>query len=257
MLVVDMASRQSSRRRTPSARATSLTAPTRQARSVKRVSTDSRPQHPKRQRDNSNRRLPTVAPRHDSPTPQASTNESILAAITDLSKNMVSMAAMLQKTTESVNSLTNAAKDSDPINSNEPDSVPDSHRDYDRGCRADPVLAGRNAAHEAVANNLESHTATIMGMDNGAPCNEQNDFVSVGLPIDVFVSDKLKNKIWANEFIDMSSLIDQGQEDEVFQLSMTTGEGGTVSFTPKRKANKMMNMGKWLSAFQVYMAIYC
>ena len=105
------------------------------------------------------------------------------------------MAAMLQKTSESVNSLTNAAKDSDPINSNEPDSVPYWHSDYDRGCRVDPVQAGTNATHEAVVNNLESHTATIMGMDNGAPCNEPNDFVSVGLPIDEFVSDKLRNKI--------------------------------------------------------------
>ena len=237
MLVVDMASRQSSRRRTPSARATSLTLRTQQARSVKRVSTDRGPQHPKRQRDNSNRLLPTIAPQHDTPTPQASTNEYILAAITDLSKEMVSMAAMLQKT-ESVNSLTNAVKDSDPINSNEPDFVPDSHRDYDRGCRADPVLAGRNAAHEAVANNLDSHTATIMGMDNGALCNEQNDFVSVSLPIDVFVSDKLKNKIWANEFIDMSSLIDQGQEDEVFQLSMTTGKGVRLVLPQNLKQTK-------------------
>ena len=97
-----------------------------------------------------------------------------------------------------MSSLTNAAKDSDLINSNEPDSVPDSHSDYDRGCRADTVQSGRNAAHEAVVNNLESHTATIMGMDNGAPCNEQNDFVTVGLPIDVFISDKLRNKIWAS-----------------------------------------------------------
>ena len=175
--------------------------------------------------NNSDRQLPTVAPRHDTPTPQTSTNDSILAAIMDLSKNMVSMAAMLQKTSESMNSLTSAAKDSDLVNSNEPDSVPDSHSDYDRGYRVDPIQAGRNATHEAVINNLESHTATIMSMDNGAPCNEPNDFVSVGLPINVFVSDKLINKIWATEFIDMSSLIDQGQEGEVFYDHRGRGYG--------------------------------
>ena len=55
---------------------------------------------------------------------------------------------------------------------------------------------------------VSEHINDIMGTNSKPNCPQSNDFVSLALPLDAMISDKLKNQIWGNEFIDLSVLID-------------------------------------------------
>ena len=82
-------------------------------------------------------------------------------------------------------------------------------------------------------------------------------FLSTGIPLVVMVDTKIKDKIWNNEFVEMSS-ITSGQESSSYQM-VVSGEKGAHSaleLTSKQKSTKITT-NEWTYAFQIYMAVYC
>ena len=108
--------------------------------------------------------------------------------------------------------------------------------------------------------NLDVQHAVSQGLEkilHPAPSNSgENVALNLpGRPIDLQVSNKIKQQIWANEFVELSALIDI-KNDETTSYHMVS-EGGTISIAPNKSAKKIAGLGQWCSAFMVYITIYC
>ena len=99
---------------------------------------------------------------------------------------------------------------------------------------------------------VEDHINNLTGEDTESlpPLS----FNSVRRPVDYHISDKLKSKIWANEFVDMGQMLESGQNSEFSVIATTSSEFKIIQKdTPK----KIHNIHQWSSAFMTYLAIYC
>ena len=88
----------------------------------------------------------------------------------------------------------------------------------------------------------------------------QNPFVSSCIPVDARVTDKIRQKIWANEFVDLGILLVRPVNQNRFQLSVgqvaESSQSTTLLLEPAEKPKRIANIDQWLSAFQVYVGVY-
>lgn len=78
-------------------------------------------------------------------------------------------------------------------------------------------------------------------------------FSSPSLPIDACVSDKLRSKIWNNEFITNPVV------ENRYQVIISSSEKGSfpsLFLEPVNKSKKMLSIETWLSCFHVFVGIY-
>ena len=75
-------------------------------------------------------------------------------------------------------------------------------------------------------------------------------------PLGAELTDKLKNKIWANEFVDFSDLTHPVQQRPQ-QLSVQSGETHQVIFImPQSRGRQISSIDQWTSALLVFGAVY-
>ena len=82
---------------------------------------------------------------------------------------------------------------------------------------------------------------------------------SASLPLDARVSDEIRAKIWAGEFIDLSLLLKPSlTQDSEYALSILGGVASpTIRVAPaKAKHNPIASFETWSQAFQMYMSVY-
>ena len=80
----------------------------------------------------------------------------------------------------------------------------------------------------------------------------------MSLPIDARISNKLKAKIWANEFVDFGLLLNSAPEEGRFNISISSNgsHAPTLSLEPTHKARSIPNVESWTSAFQIFVGVY-
>ena len=78
---------------------------------------------------------------------------------------------------------------------------------------------------------------------------DKSRFVSSRVPLHTRVPQKKKEKIWANEYIDLSTL----QEEDVEDISFNIRTGAVSSTTPSK--HKFMTIEQWTDAFNVYASV--
>ena len=83
-------------------------------------------------------------------------------------------------------------------------------------------------------------------------------FSSPSLPIDARVSDKVRGKIWNNEFIDFGVLLPNPITEGKFQITISSGNDNaqTVCLEPVAKTKKILSLDHWLSALHVFVGVY-
>ena len=84
-------------------------------------------------------------------------------------------------------------------------------------------------------------------------------FESVGLPVDVRVSDKLRAKIWNAEFIEFGSLLTNPVLANQYRITLQSAESGPVPslcLEPVSQPKKITTIDTWLSSFHVFVGIY-
>ena len=92
------------------------------------------------------------------------------------------------------------------------------------------------------------------------PQSKNTFFLSSTVPLTHRIPDKVKKQIWANEYVDFAILLNNSltQSDEHYTFRVEKGECGKPALTlapnPKRQTVKSIN--QWVSAFQVFVAIY-
>ena len=88
----------------------------------------------------------------------------------------------------------------------------------------------------------------------------KNTFLSSAVPLTHRVPDKVKKQIWANEYVDFAILLNTSltQSDEHYTFRVEKGEGGKPALTlaPNPKRQTVQSIDQWVSAFQVFVAIY-
>ena len=104
---------------------------------------------------------------------------------------------------------------------------------------------------------INEHVSNLMEQDNMSQL--PGNYASPDRPVDFKISDKLKQQIWNNQFIDLFSLLDPKNE-----LNAATGydlvtdkKNDTFQLTPHKPIRKIQGLGQWCSAFQIYLTILC
>lgn len=99
----------------------------------------------------------------------------------------------------------------------------------------------------------------IAGIRYGdTPSIPKTIFHSSSLEIDSRVNDRVKAKIWNNEYVEFSTLI-SSQGNNKFQLSFQSLEGNngpSICLEPINRSQKIFNINQWLQAFHIFVGVY-
>ncbi|XP_033732850.1 uncharacterized protein LOC117322188 [Pecten maximus] len=87
----------------------------------------------------------------------------------------------------------------------------------------------------------------------GTPALNSNNFSmnSISRPLDVNVDIRLKQKIWAEQFVEFGALV-QVKHNETYELTM---EANNLALVPKSRPVPIRTMDQWNAAFQVFVTI--
>ena len=109
--------------------------------------------------------------------------------------------------------------------------------------------------HEALSISSSANSGTLpinIGVQN---ISDKPLPLSSSFPIDIRVPDSVKQKIWANEYVELSQLL-KPQEWDQYDISMSNiNNGPSLCLKPKRHS-KLNSIDQWISAFNIYMSIY-
>ena len=120
-----------------------------------------------------------------------------------------------------------------------------------------------NLVADAVQHNVISITHTPMGAveSSGSEILPSAPFFSsIGVLLGSCLCALLKNKIWAEEFVNFGSLLDTSPNLDKFALSITAPTPGIGSKTPNftfelvNNAKKLTSIHEWVSAFHSFVA---
>ena len=95
------------------------------------------------------------------------------------------------------------------------------------------------------------------GLDSPAP---KQFFSSVSVSLSSRVSSKVKAKIWSNEYLDFGTLLSFSPNNQKYSLSLASSDGETtrphLTLEPSQPVKKIQTINQWLSAFNIFVAIY-
>ena len=82
----------------------------------------------------------------------------------------------------------------------------------------------------------------------------------LAVPLASRISDKIQSKIWANEYVDFGSLLQQSYAKDskynfVVQAS-PSADRPVISLEPAQQPKRITTIDQWLTAFQTFVAIY-
>lgn len=99
----------------------------------------------------------------------------------------------------------------------------------------------------------------VPSTSDGPPQVPGQCFQSVALPVDARVTDKLREKIWKDEYIDFGSLLANPVYANRYQLAVQNPESGpfpSLYIEPITKAKKITSIESWLNCFHIFVGIY-
>ena len=95
------------------------------------------------------------------------------------------------------------------------------------------------------------------GLDSPAP---KQIFSCVAVSLSSRVSSKVKAKIWSNEYLDFGTLLLFSPNNQKYSLSLASLDGETtrphLTLEPSQPVKKIQTINQWLSAFNIFVAIY-
>ncbi|EDO40678.1 predicted protein [Nematostella vectensis] len=108
----------------------------------------------------------------------------------------------------------------------------------------------------------EVEVSSIMGRKSQLSASTQDkpdtEFCSVGIDLTCRVSDRIKAKIWANEYVNLNQLLVVSPEETKLRLSIDTeGENpGLLCLDPVHSKKKASSLHEWVTAFNIYIAVF-
>ena len=110
--------------------------------------------------------------------------------------------------------------------------------------------------------NPSTISTSPLSINSIAQSNDRPQLIheQIAVPLASRVSDKIQSKIWANEYIDLGTLLqiaspNQSQYNFVVQTQHSS-DRPVISLEPAQKPKRIANIDQWISAFQTFVAIY-
>ena len=125
---------------------------------------------------------------------------------------------------------------------------------------ATPSQDTQSTTDQSVANVVSASLAVTLaepGLDSQAP---KQIFSSVAVSLSSRVSSKVKAKIWSNEYLDFGTLLSFSPNNQKYSLSLASSDGETtrpqLTLEPGQLVKKILTVNQWLSALNIFVAIY-
>ena len=118
----------------------------------------------------------------------------------------------------------------------------------------------------AVSDQLALITSPLAGTtkpdSSGASSSLENSgklvFSSLALKLGG-VTEKIKAKVWANEYVDFGLLLSVAPSPDRYPISINTSTpslGAQLTLEPSKPPKKITNINQWIFAFNTFVAIY-
>ena len=140
-------------------------------------------------------------------------------------------------------------------------SAPDSSSNSNTAVASTSVPVASTSCPPTQADNLVGALKMLLG-DNQGQCQshprQPSPNLSSSTPLGFLVSEKIKEKIGGNQFIDLGLLIANHQVADKFNISITNEQNSNpaLSLVPNLRPKQIKNIEEWTSAFIVFVAIY-
>ena len=120
--------------------------------------------------------------------------------------------------------------------------------------------AAASAQHSSMVDqSVRQHIDQIMASQ--ASHDQGEDFLSVSLPLDVAIDDKVKSAIWALEYTDLTKLKlndPSVSSSSSFDIDISSPLGTErLHINTGRKAKPFEHLPQWFEAFHIFMTIHC
>ena len=119
-----------------------------------------------------------------------------------------------------------------------------------------PLITGSSLVQDSITAVQQNLTGETIGP--GQPIPDQL-FVSSSLPLDARVPDKIKAKIWNEEYIDFGTLIANPELVNKYSVTVRNAESGSMPslcLEPVSKPKKITTIEAWSSCFLIFVGIY-
>ena len=110
--------------------------------------------------------------------------------------------------------------------------------------------------------NPSTISTSPLSINSKAQSNDRPQLIhqQIAVPLASRVSDKIQSKIWANEYIDLGTLLqiaspNQSQYNFVVQTPHSS-DRPVISLEPAQKPKRIGTIDQWISPFQTFVAIY-
>ena len=116
--------------------------------------------------------------------------------------------------------------------------------------------ASQPASLEATIDEHINHIiqGNVVANDSIDP-SPQGHYINLDRPLDTRISDKVRDKIWSKQYVDLNTLVDTHTDDSQ-TLHIVSGVGEPLRLAPHKPDNKINSLGKWTDAFLVYVTVY-
>ena len=94
------------------------------------------------------------------------------------------------------------------------------------------------------------HVQSLIGQLDST--GKESSYEDLGRQIDIRVSDKVRNQIWSNQYVDLSILIDPKSEVP----DSLKWDGDSLCLAPHKSIRKLNGLGQWCDAFHIYICVY-
>ena len=121
------------------------------------------------------------------------------------------------------------------------------------------ILNSSDQASTAAAT-VQGSIATVLDSLSGGTSlmsKPKDIFVSSDIPIDMSVSDRLKRKIWAHEYVDFGMLLNNKKDHDSFHLCLSNDMASSndqprIVLEPKQKSKHINSIEMWVTAYQIF-----
>ena len=103
-------------------------------------------------------------------------------------------------------------------------------------------------------------TSSLGGQESLTP-SQGGTFHSIAISLGSWVPDKIKHKIWADQYIDLGLLSSSTVKPTKYSVSVCTDSPhdnglGKLSLEPVHKLKCIVSFGPWASSFNTFVAVY-
>ena len=120
------------------------------------------------------------------------------------------------------------------------------------------LVAGQRLGEQAAGTSIGDAVNQAHNLVTGNRPQPSRLFSSSSLPVDSRIPEKIKVKIWNNEYIDLGSLLTSPHQDNQFRFTLSNLEQGANSalcLEPANKPRKIYSMETWNKAFRIFAGI--